>query len=265
MVHQEMLVSKFGDARQSATSLLRTISNLIWPPVCANCGKRIDEANHLCGTCWHSMHWVDRPYCPISGLPYAYDVGEEIISPSVIVDPPVYDKVRTVALYDDTARALVHKLKYHDRTDLARSMGQWMVRAGQEFFNDDPDQLVVVPVPLHPQRLISRRYNQSALLAKEIAEQQNVSYLHDCLKRRRATRQQVGLSDSERAANVRGAFRVPAPLKGEIAGKTIILIDDVMTTGATMQACARVLRRAGAAQIFVIVFARVVEPGQMTI
>lgn len=260
-----MLALMLGNGRQSLTSLLHGVSNLIWPPVCANCGQRIDEANHLCGYCWRSMHWVDKPYCPISGLPYAFDVGEEIISPSVIVDPPSYDRARAVALYDDTARALVHKLKYYDRTDLARSMGQWMVRAGLEFFEENPDKLVVVPVPLHRRRLVGRRYNQAGLLAREIAKQQNVPYLHDCLLRRRATRQQVGLSESERAANVRGAFQVPLPLKSKIAGKTVILVDDVMTTGATMQACARVLRRAGAAQIFVIVFARVVEPGQMTI
>ncbi|SNZ20799.1 ComF family protein [Cohaesibacter gelatinilyticus] len=265
MMRQEMLVSKIEGVRQGMTFLMHAIGNLIWPPVCANCGKRIDAANHLCGTCWQSMHWIDKPYCPISGLPYAFDVGEEIISPSVIVDPPVYDKARAVALYDDTARALVHKLKYYDRTDLARSMGQWMVRAGLEFFDENPDQLVVVPVPLHRRRLIGRRYNQAALLAKEIAAQQKAPYLHDCLVRRRATRQQVGLNESERASNVRGAFQVPLPLKGKIAGKAIILVDDVMTTGATMQACARVLRQAGAAQIFVIVFARVVEPGQMTI
>ncbi|MCV6574834.1 MAG: ComF family protein [Cohaesibacter sp.] len=237
----------------------------LWPPVCANCGRAICDSNHLCGGCWQEMHWVDRPFCPVSGVPYPYDAGQDIVSPAVLADPPAYDKARCVALYDATARALVHKLKYYDRTDLAVSMGDWMVRAGADFFANISGPLVVVPVPLHRRRLIGRRYNQAALLAKAIADQKGLAYWPDCLVRRRATRQQVGLSDQEREANVRGAFRLNETYRHNISGKSIVLIDDVMTTGATIEACARALRRAWAAQIFVIVFARVVESGQMTI
>lgn len=250
---------------QKTRGTLSLITAFLWPPVCANCGRAICDSNHLCGICWQEMHWVDRPFCPISGVPYPYDAGEDIVSPAVLADPPAYDKARCVALYDATARALVHKLKYYDRTDLAVSMGDWMVRAGADFLADSSGPLVVVPVPLYWRRLIGRRYNQAALLAKAIADQKELAYWPDCLVRRRATRQQVGLSDEEREVNVRGAFRLNETYRHSISGRSVVLIDDVMTTGATIEACARALRRAGAAQIFVIVFARVVESGRMPI
>ncbi|MCT4657158.1 MAG: ComF family protein [Cohaesibacter sp.] len=237
--------------------------DFLLPPSCAACGVRVQEANHLCGTCWSQMHWIAKPYCEISGIPFSYDLGEEMVSSQGAADPSTYDKARAVALFDETAQALVHKLKYYDRTDLAGAMGRWMIRAGQDLI-DDPHSLVV-PVPLHRRRLFVRRYNQAALLARIMARELEMEFCPDLLKRVRSTRQQVGLSEAARKANVRGAFRLNLSSCGDLSGKTVILVDDVMTTGATLEACSRVLKRAGAKHIYVIVFARVVEPGQMTI
>jgi ComF family protein len=174
-----------------------------------------------------------------------------------IANPPAYDRARAAVRYDDIARALVHGFKYGDRLDLAPMMGRWMARAGRELF---PGADALVPVPLHWRRLWARRFNQSAALAGAISANVGVPVLHGTLKRVRATIQQVGLSKAERADNVQGAFRVPDDVKAAVINRRLILVDDVLTSGATVDTCARALLRAGAAHVDVLVFARVVAP-----
>jgi ComF family protein len=161
-----------------------------------------------------------------------------------------------VAAFDDVARALVHGLKYRDHLELAAWMGRWMARAGSELL---PSAEVIVPVPLHARRLWWRRYNQSALLARAIATAADRPVAALALKRVRATAQQVGLSSGERDRNVRGAFRVAEAGRAAIAGRRVLLVDDVFTTGATVRAAARALLRGGASAVDVLVFARVVR------
>ena len=172
-----------------------------------------------------------------------------------IANPPAYDRARAAVRYDDVASSLVHQFKYGDRLDLAPMMGRWMARAGRELL---ADANALIPVPLHWRRLWARRFNQSATLAGAISALCGVPVVHGGLKRVRATPQQVGLSKAERADNVQGVFRVPDDHKAEITGQRIVLIDDVLTSGATVDACARALLRAGAAHVDVLVFARVV-------
>ena len=179
-----------------------------------------------------------------------------------IAAPPAYDRARAAVRYDDIARKLVHSFKYGDRLDLAPMMGQWMARAGRELLKDAD---ALLPVPLHWRRLWARRFNQSAALAKAISGLAGVPVLHGALKRVRSTPQQVGLSKTERADNVQGAFRVPPEEKAQVAGRRLILVDDVLTSGATADTCARALLRAGAAHVDVLVFARVVAPLRATI
>ncbi len=174
-----------------------------------------------------------------------------------IANPPAYDRARAAVRYDDVARALVLSFKYGDRLDLAPILGRWMARAGTELMHEAD---ALIPVPLHWRRLWARRFNQSAALAGAISGQCGVPVLHDKLKRVRATSQQVGLSKPQRADNVQGAFQVPPEQKAAVAGRRLVLIDDVLTSGATVDACARALLRAGAAHIDVLVFARVVAP-----
>ena len=158
--------------------------------------------------------------------------------------------------FDDIARALVHALKYGDRIDLAPIMGRWMARAGHELLKDAD---AIIPVPLHWRRLWARRFNQSALLSQAISRESGVPVADVALKRIKATAQQVGLTQSERAQNVQGAFRVPPEHKAEVAGRRVVLVDDVLTSGATSDACARALLRAGASNVDLLVFARVVD------
>lgn len=242
---------------------LHQVLDLVFPPACAGCGRPVQASNLLCGGCWGEMEWIERPYCVVSGLPFSLDLGGDIVSPDAIANPPVYDRARSVARFSETARKLVHQLKYHDRLDLAQTMAGWMVRAGADCLRQ-PDSLIV-PVPLHHVRLWRRRYNQAGLLAQAIALQSGLCYAPHLLKRVKATRQQVGLSEQERHANVRGAFELGVLPSEGIAGRTIVLVDDVWTTGATLEACCRLLRRAGVGQICILTFARVVEPLQKTI
>jgi ComF family protein len=188
------------------------------------------------------------------GSPFSVSMGEGFLSAEAIADPPPFDRLRAVMLYDDLARQLVSRMKYSDRSDLARWMGLWMVRAGHDLLKDVD---VIVPVPLHPSRLRQRRYNQAAELSRSIARKAKVDFKAMALQRKRSTRQQVGLTEKERDRNVSGAFIVPERQKIEIQGRRVLLIDDVYTTGATAKAATRALKRGGASAIDVLVFAKV--------
>ena len=209
----------------------------------------------LCPSCWSKLSLIEPPYCARLGIPFTYDPGPGLLSMEAIADPPAYDRARAAVRYDDISRALVLSFKYGDRLDLAPMMGKWMARAGRELLSEAD---ALLPVPLHWRRLWARRFNQSAALAGAISDIAGLPVLHGALKRVRATPQQVGLSKTERADNVQGAFRVPAEEKANVAGRRLVLIDDVLTSGATVDTCARALLRAGAAHVDVLVFARVV-------
>jgi ComF family protein len=196
------------------------------------------------------------PFCPRLGIPFVYDPGSDLLSMEAIANPPAYARARAAVRYDDVARTLVHALKYQDRTDLAPAMGRWMARAGHELL-DDAD--VLVPVPLHWRRAWGRRYNQSGALARVIERLTGVRMAPEALRRIRPTEQQIGLSRTQRASNVQGAFKVATDRQSLIAGRRVVLVDDVLTSGATVDACARALLRAKAASVDVLVFARVVD------
>ncbi len=243
--------------RRAAAALRATLGLAIevgLPPLCAACREPV-HGEGLCAGCWSKLSFIAPPFCERLGIPFPYDPGPGVISLEAIADPPSYARARAAVRYDDIARALVHALKYGDRLDLAPMMGRWMANAGRALTGGAD---AIVPVPLHWRRLWARRFNQSALLAEVIAKASGVRVAHAALKRIKATPQQVGLSQSERAANVQGAFRVPDEGKAEVAGRRLILVDDVLTSGATADACAKSLLRAGAAQVDVLVFARVV-------
>ena len=225
------------------------------PPLCPSCREPLGDGVGLCARCWSKVSFIEPPYCARLGIPFTYDPGPGLLSMEAIADPPAYDRARAALRYDDIARALVLTFKYGDRLDLAPMMGRWMARAGHELLAEAD---ALIPVPLHWRRLWARRFNQSAALARAVSALCGVSVNDGALKRVRATPQQVGLSKTERAGNVQGAFRVPAEQKPHVAGKRVVLIDDVLTSGATADTCARALLRAGAAHVDVLVFARVV-------
>ena len=229
--------------------------NVALPTLCPSC-RELVGGNGLCATCWSKLSLIEPPYCERLGIPFAYDPGPGVLSMQAITDPPAYHRARAAVRYDDIARTLVSALKYGDRLDMAPVMGRWMARAGRALLADADG---LVPVPLHWRRLWARRFNQSALLGRTIAEASGVAVVDGALKRTKATAQQVGLSQAERARNVQGAFSVAVDRKADVAGRRLILIDDVLTSGATSDACARALLRAGARSVDLLVFARVVD------
>jgi ComF family protein len=231
------------------------------PALCPACREQVRDSG-LCASCWSKLSLIAPPYCERLGIPFAYDPGPGVLSMQAISDPPAYHRARAAVRYDDIARTLVHALKYGDRIDLAPTMGRWMARAGRELLNDAD---AIIPVPLHWRRLWARRFNQSALLAQALSRETGVAVADTALKRVKATAQQVGLTQSERAQNVQGAFRVPPDRKALVAGRRVVLVDDVLTSGATSDACARALLRAGARNVDLVVFARVVDGVQTPI
>jgi ComF family protein len=233
----------------------RLALDIALPTLCVACREPVD-GDGVCATCWAKLSFIAPPFCPRLGIPFVYDPGPDMLSMEAIANPPAYTRARAAVRYDDVARTLVHALKYQDRTDLAPAMGRWMARAGRELLAEAD---VLVPVPLHWKRGWSRRYNQSGALARVIERQTGVKLSSEALRRVRPTQQQIGLSRKERASNVQGAFKVAADRQSLIHGRRVVLIDDVLTSGATVDACARALLRAKAASVDVLVFARVVD------
>ena len=247
---------------------LRTNVRKIWgrmldvvlPPVCLGCDSRLTEHDAVCPACWRGIDFIRAPLCDRLGIPLPSDTGGTMISAAAAARPPVYDRARAVARFDGLMRDLVHGLKFSDTHDGRRLFGRWLVSAGAELIEDCE---IVVPVPLSRWRLLSRRYNQAQILATEVARISGKQLAATALIRHRATKQQVGLTRGERKKNVAGAFSVAASGQALIAGKSVLLIDDVITTGATVSAAARALKRAGAAKVDMLALAIVSDPGHI--
>lgn len=253
-----ILTTRMRRVAGAARSLLRAALDVALPPLCAACREPV-ETSGLCAVCWSKLSFITRPYCERLGIPFQYDPGPGVLSMEAIAAPPAYNRARAAVRFDEISRALVHALKYGDRLDLAPMMGRWISHAGGEVLAE-ADALVAVP--LHWRRQWARRFNQSAMLAASISAQSGVPVAAGALKRVKATAQQVGLTRAERASNIQGAFKVPDNGRAEVAGRRLVLVDDVLTSGATVDGCARALNRAGAASVDVLVFARVADPGR---
>lgn len=237
------------------------VVDFVLPPTCISCHAVMAGNGGLCGACWPRLIFISRPFCERLGSPLPFtpvgDVGP-YLSPEALADPPAFDRARAAVVFGDISRDLVHGLKYGDRLDLARPMARLMAQAGRDVLAETD---LILPVPLHAFRLWRRRFNQAALLARHLAEASQKKWRTDVLKRVRATPSQVSLSRLERHRNVAEAFAVPDAAEAHIYGRRILLVDDVLTTGATLDACARTLRRAGASHVDALTFARVVEAG----
>jgi ComF family protein len=238
----------------------RKLVDIITPPLCLACQTPVTSGAALCLECWSKLQSIDDPVCAVLGTPFAYDEGEAAVSPAAIADPPVWDKARGAVAFNEQAGHLVHLLKYQDNAEAGLAMARIMAGAGRTLIAEAD---IVIPVPLHRKRLWQRRFNQAAFLAQRLSESSGKPWFHDVLLRVEATTSQVGLDAAERRKNVRKAFDVALEKRPFIDGKTVLLIDDVRTTGATANACAASLKKAGAAKVLLLSFALVLEPTRL--
>lgn len=242
-------------------TLARQALDLVLPPHALDGGARPQQTGLSVET-WSRIAFIEDPACDGCGLPFEYDLGPGVTCAACSARPRAFSRARAACIYDDTSRDLILKLKHADRPELANLLALWISRAAAPLIETAD---TVAPVPLHPGRLFTRRYNQAAEIARPLARRAGLDFLPDALVRRHATESQGGKSARGRKMNVRGAFKVAENARTRIAGKRVLLIDDVMTTGATAEACAKALLAAGAAAVDVGVVARVREAADLTI
>ncbi|MDY0882476.1 ComF family protein [Dongia soli] len=232
----------------------------VLPPRCLKCGALVEAQGSLCMTCWPQLRLLAPPCCTCCGYPFESDL-EVALCAACMAQPPRYARARSVLAYDEGSRDLILAFKHADRGDLTMPFARWMARAGAELLAEAD---LIAPLPLHWRRLLFRRYNQAALLATAIGRIAGRPVMPDLLRRHRATPKQGHLSRSARRRNVQGAFRLSEKHESMIAGKRLLLIDDVITTGATVESCARILLDRGAAAVDVLALAQVIRPRSVT-
>lgn len=225
---------------------------------CPISGEPLSDGAVLAPAAWASIAFVDDPVCARCGAPFSHEIGEDIVCGGCLAEPPHFDSARAAVVYDDKSHGLIVSYKHADRTDLTPLFVQWLARAGAPFLTSEA---VITPTPLHRGRLFTRRYNQAALLAAGLSRATGLACDLMALERLRATPPQKNLSGAARRRNVAGAFAVRKDRAAFVQGRRFILVDDVLTTGSTLSACARALKKAGAARVDALVLARVVRSG----
>ncbi|MDX2155989.1 MAG: ComF family protein [Hyphomicrobiaceae bacterium] len=242
---------------------LQLVADTIVPPVCLSCQARVVEGDALCGTCWRDIAFIRPPLCDRLGLPLPFGGEGPLISAAAAADPPAWTRARAVAVYEagGVMARLVTGMKYHDRHDARRLFGRWLASAGGDLLIDAE---LLIPVPLTRWRLVRRQFNQSAILAAELSQISGIPWSPFILMKTRSTRPQVELTGAARRDNLRGAFEVPRPVRQRLSGRRVVLIDDVVTTGATAEACTRALIGGGAARVDVLTLGRAPTPASVS-
>ncbi len=234
----------------------RFLLDAILPLRCYGCGQIVPAQSSLCSACWSGLTFLGEPCCACCGLPFPFDQGKGALCPACIAEPPSFDAARAALLYDAASRPLILAYKHGDRTEAALPFARWMQVAGWSFLEEAE---LILPVPLHRWRLFRRRYNQSALLAQALARESGVPLALDLLRRVKATPSQGRRSRAARRRNVAGAFALSPAAASLVEGRHVLLIDDVMTSGATLDEASKVLRRARPKKITVLTLARVLR------
>jgi ComF family protein len=239
--------------------MLGQVLRAVYPPTCLTCDTLVTTEFGLCGPCWRETSFISGLVCDLCGAPLpGEDPGQPVHCDDCLVVARPWDQGRAALLYRDNGRRIVLSLKHGDRTDLARPAAAWLSRAAGPLLRPD---MIVAPVPLHWSRLFTRRYNQAALLSAAVARAAGLAHIPDLLQRNRNTRSQEGRDRDGRFRNVEGAMRLHPRHGHRIAGRPILLIDDVMTSGATLAAAAETCRAGGASHIAVLSLARVAKDG----
>ncbi|MCH8615982.1 ComF family protein [Sphingomonas sp. SM33] len=241
--------------RSTINTALKAVLDFALPPRCAGCGAIVADVHSFCGDCWSQVEFLGESGCMTCGMPLEATDAE--LCGVCVAKPPRIERTRSAVAYDELSRSIAIRLKYGRKVALARTMARFMAPLVRP--EHDP---VLVPVPLHRGRLWQRGFNQSLLVANEIARATGLRSEARLLRRTRSTPALKGMSIAQRRKTVAGAFAVdPA---ADLQGRTVVLVDDVLTTGSTANACAKVLKKAGAARIELVSWARVIKPTQLT-
>lgn len=273
MLHKSVMATTTGNAkdqgapggawRRGAGAAVRAIVDYALPPRCPGCGIIVGADRQFCLACWTSLHFLDGPGCSQCSIPLPTALpGGQIACGACLANPPPFTGAPAAVAYGPVARTVALRLKYGRRTGHARLMAQLMAR--QLAALGDGGDMLLVPVPLHRWRLWSRGFNQAALVADELARATGVPRDHHLLLRTKATASLRGKGRRERERIVAGAFALPDDARARVAGRHVVLVDDVHASGATLRAAARVLRRSGAARVSALTWARVVPDALMT-
>lgn len=243
---------------------MQKLIDSVLPPRCPFSGKIVDSQGAVDPESWSQLSFITSPNCTLCGFPFEFAIPasaapDQALCPSCLAHPPAFARARSALVYNDASRELVLGFKHGDQTHTVVTMVPWLRTAGADLWKEAD---LVVPVPLHPWRLLRRRYNQAALIGHAIAKDRKIPFLADALVRKRSTPTQGHLNAGERKKNVRKAFTVLSKRVPFIKDKTIILVDDVFTTGATVEECSKALVAAGAKQVFILTLARVVRSGR---
>ena len=243
-------------SKRVASRLYRNVLDFALPPRCGGCGAIVDEVESFCADCWRTLEFLGSGGCSRCGIPLQATEAE--LCGACLARPPRLDRIRSAVAYDDISSSIALRLKYGRKVGLARTMSRYM----SPLLTDLPEALLV-PVPLHRSRLWRRGFNQSAIVAKALSKQTGLPICVEALKRVRPTPPLKGMNMRQRRRTVAGAFRANPAV--ELRGRTVVLIDDVLTTGSTANACARVLKSAGAERVELISWARVIRPARVDV
>lgn len=240
---------------QTLHNFSKSLLNLILPPRCLSCAEILSEHHSLCSTCWNACVFISHPCCNLCGWPFPYEVPDKYLCPHCFRLPPVYVQCRSALAYQEGSRPFILRFKQGDGTHLAPGLAKIMLRAGSDILSKTE---LLIPVPLHWRRLFVRQYNQSTLLAMYLSGLTGIPTQTGIIKRIKATSKQGHKTYKQRHLNVKGAFVVSADKAALVKNKSVTLIDDVYTTGATINECARILQSNGVKEIRVLTLARVI-------
>lgn len=247
---------KVNKALKTLRQHIDAVVDTVLPPRCAASGEIVEQQGMISNSVFRDLNFIMDPMCRICGAPFAYDMGEGACCASCLDLAPGYDTARSALVYDDVSRKIILKFKHADQLHIVHTFSPWLLQVGTDMLSAAD---YIIPVPLHRGRLLKRRYNQAGMIAKMLSNKTDVTWLPDALVRKRATLSQGHLGAKDRYANVKGAFALKPDVANRFSGKTIVLVDDVLTSGATVSECAKILKSSGASQVHVLTVARAVK------